>query len=148
MAILAAIRGSYREGNSQAASEITTQEGDHEVLIAVPTGDCRTAIKAAIKYSTDKRTEDHKAFEQTCYDRLYNGAVHNGLRPSLEQMNQMREMAARDAEHAITAHPATELLAELALFQKMVDYHNEPDIILDAHSFERIGGYLPARVTD
>lgn len=116
------------------------------MLIAVPTGDCRTAIKAAIKYATDKRDEDHKAFEQQCYDRLYNGAVHNGLRPSLEQMNQMREMAARDAEHAVNSHPNAELLGELAIFERMVDYNNDTETILDAASFERIGGYLPARV--
>ncbi len=120
------------------------------MLITVPTRDCRLALEAAEKYVVTKRDEDKATAEQQCYERLYNGARHNGMTPSLDHMQQMREMAARDIEHMMTQHPSAELLGQIAIYKRMLELHErtgDDEIILDAVSFELLGGYLPSQVT-
>ena len=76
------------------------------MLISVPAGACRTACEAALKEFENKRNEDRDTIESKSYQSLYDGAVHNGLKPTLEDIAKMREMATRDVEHMMESHPA------------------------------------------
>ena len=117
------------------------------MFIGVSTRDCRVACEAALKDIEDKITSDRKEIGDKAYQSLHDGAVHNGLVPTLENLQTMRDMAARDVEHMMEDHPLLPVLERVRVYIKMLDWTTDPDIALDASSFALLGEHLPQHDT-
>ena len=112
------------------------------MFIAVSTRDCRAACETALKELVAKRQEDQQTIGDNAYQAIHDGAVHNGLKPTLDDLQKMRDMANRDVEHMMDSHPANELIEQVGVYINMLDYNRDTDIALDATSFRLIGKYL------
>jgi D-hexose-6-phosphate mutarotase len=110
--------------------------------IRVSTGNCRTAVGAAIlaaQASIDEwRT---KAVEDT-YTRLVDGAVHNNIHVSDAVKAEMKQMAERDVESMSSRHPAHGSLEVLNNFVDMLAFHHGDDIVIDDQDFNLIKKHL------
>ena len=115
------------------------------MFVVVSTGDCRVAIKAALKDLEAKLASDKEQLRVRSFSHLSEGARHNGLTITPEHDKEMREMVDRDIDHAAQNHPATELLGQLAIYQKMVGYDTDGHMALDPQSFELLHKHLPPR---
>lgn len=149
MAVLAAIRRSHHhQGDRTQEASNTHSESEKEMLITLPTRDCRAAIGKAIEDNDAKLEADRATLAERSYQQLYDGAVHNGLRPSQAQLDEMKAMVDRDLVHAMESHPRMEIKGQLELYAKMALYSDASRITLDARSFELLQSFLPTRVTE
>ena len=118
------------------------------MFIPVSIRDCRTAIGAAIAAEEAKIAKDTEDFKANSYQRLHDGAVHNGLTPSATELENMRAMVARDVDHAMEGHPGHVVLKVLKNYEAMlayaagVDDGNDETVISD-EDFSLLGEYLP-----
>lgn len=113
--------------------------------IRIPTGDCRAAIAAAILAHTKDIEDSRVRLKDECYDRLLDGARHNGLQITDRIKDEMREMAERDVEHAMHRHPGAETIEVLKNFNDMLDHHDEMVVTIDDQDFNILKAHLPAR---
>lgn len=112
------------------------------MFIAIPTRDCRLAIAAAIKSIGDKIAEDREAIRQKSYDALYNGAVHNGLKPTAGDLAKMNEMVDNDLEHMMSSHPGQEHLDHCKTMLAMLDHTSDTEVAIDDVDFRALRTHL------
>lgn len=113
------------------------------MFISVPRRDCRTACEAALKTHFTKQQEDREKLGNQAYQSIYDGAVHNGLKPTIDDLQKMRDMASRDVEHMMENHATVELIECINVYIRMLDYSQDTEVVLDAGSFSIIGQHLP-----
>lgn len=115
--------------------------------IRVSTRDCRVAVGAALTGLEAKLESDKQAFSERSYDALLTGAEHNGLIVNDARRTEMREMVARDVEHAMKSHPAMEMIEVLKNYVDMLSYHRGHDIDIDDQDFNLLKAHLPAGIS-
>jgi hypothetical protein len=118
------------------------------MLIPVPTGDCRTAVVAALAQAQGVLDADRETIREKSYNALHAGAVHNGLKPSQADLDQMASMADNDVTHMMENHPANEHVEHFKNFLDMIDYAenmSEDMIIVDDADFRLLKKHLPER---
>lgn len=93
------------------------------MFIPVSIRDCRTAIAAAIAATQALIDKDRATIAQRSYDQLYAGAVHNGLKPTQGNIEQMKEMSERDVAHMMEGHPGVLVVERLNILVEMLDYY-------------------------
>lgn len=115
------------------------------MFIAISAGDCRTAVAAALEGFKTKLAEDRDAVREKSYDALYNGAVHNGLKPTQKDLDQMNAMANSDVEHMMEQHPANQFIEHCENLLAMLDHNDDPEVAIDDRDFRLLRKHLPAR---
>jgi hypothetical protein len=118
------------------------------MLIPIPTGDCRIAVVAALAQAQDVLDADRATIRDKSYNALHAGAVHNGLKPSQADLDQMAEMADNDVAHMMEQHPANEHVEHFKNFLDMIDYAEgmaEGVVVVDDADFRLLKKHLPAR---
>ncbi len=108
------------------------------MFIPVPIGSLRVAIVEATKELNATLASDRAALSEKSYTQLHAGAVHNGLKPSQAQLDQMREMSDRDVSHMMEGHPALAVIDHLTTMNDMIAFYPEgehEDAIIDDHDF-------------
>ena len=116
------------------------------MFIPVPGRDCRSALYAAAKEAQDRFDSDKARLAEASFNQLRDGAVHNGLKPTQKDIEEMRSMTERDVEHMMSEHPAVEVREYIDVMLKMLDY-NDPDeeVVLDTEDFKLLGKHLPKK---
>lgn len=115
------------------------------MFIIVSTGSCRLAVAAAIAAEEAKLAKDTEEFKANSFQRLHDGAVHNGLSPTQTELDNMKSMVARDVDHAMLQHPGHKLLQLLRNYSDMLDYvdsTSEDSIVIDDTDFHILGPHL------
>lgn len=97
------------------------------MFIPLSLGNLRIAICGARKAAEQKFEEDKVKFSEVAFQQLHDGAVHNGLKPSESDLQNMRDMVARDVEHGMESHESTGLLEHFASMLEMADYYETHD---------------------
>jgi len=117
------------------------------MLIPVSLRSIRAAIGKAQSTIKQKFEEDKAKFAEASFNQLHDGAVHNGLTPSAEQIQTMRDMVARDVDHATEQHESTDLLKHLETMAEMADYFETHDedadaVVISAEEFRVLKAHL------
>lgn len=117
------------------------------MLIPVSIGDCRIAVKAAIEAAEKQLVDDRKTIRDKSFQQLHDGAVHNGLKPSQSDLQNMNDMVDRDMDHMMESHPAKHVMEVHQNLLAMLDYTDEIEaVIIDDQDFRLLRPYLPVRV--
>lgn len=117
------------------------------MFIAIPTGDCRTALTAALEGFQATLDGDRKIIRDKSFEQLHAGAVHNGLKPSQSDLDQMNRMADDDVEHMMGQHPAKQFIEHCENLLAMLDHHiyRDDEVVIDDSDFRLIRKHLPAK---
>lgn len=115
------------------------------MFIAIPTGDCRVALTAALEGFQAKLAEDRASVRDKSFQALHDGAVHNGLRPSQSDLDQMNAMADSDVEHMMGQHPANQFIEHCENLLAMLGYHDDLVVTIDDSDFRLLRKHLPTR---
>jgi len=114
------------------------------MFIPVSVGSVRTAIAAAVAATNETIAADRATISERSYNQLYNGAVHNGLKPSEADLAKMREMSDRDVDHMMSDHPAKPVLERLNTMNEMLAFSgsDKDDAIIDHDEFSVLKKHL------
>ncbi len=111
--------------------------------IRISTGDCRTAIAAALAATEAKLVEDRARLHNDCLANIKQGAEHNGVVMTPALLKEMQDIAQRDADHMMQRHMGNENILILKNFNAMLDYHDGIDIVIDDQDFNLLKDHLP-----
>ncbi len=115
------------------------------MFVPVPVGSCRAAVNAQIAELEEILKRDRDTIARQSYDQLYAGAVHNGLKPTQSDLDQMREMSNRDVDHMMEDHPAAGVVKRLNNMSAMLDYLDSADqdtAVIDHDEFSLLAKHL------
>lgn len=118
------------------------------MFIPLPAGSFGAAAPLALAHHKQQIEDRKQALADDCYNRLYEGAVHNGLKPSTEQLTMMREMAGRDAEECMADHPSRHAVEHLTLMIEAVPFLSElmdDVVIVEVFEFKILKDFLPKK---
>lgn len=115
------------------------------MFIAVSTGDCRIAVKAALEGFQATLAGDRETIRNKSFEALHAGAVHNGLKPSQHDIDQMNRMADSDVEHMLEQHPAHRFIEHCENLLDMLDYTTDDAVLMDDQDFRLLKKHLPAK---
>lgn len=110
--------------------------------IRVSAGNCRTAVGAAILAAQEEIASWRSTNLEAGYDRLLDGAKHNGIHITDAIKAEMKEMSERDIENMSKRHPANITLEVLNNFVDMLAYHHGDDIVIDDQDFNLLKKHL------
>lgn len=111
--------------------------------IRVSTGNCRTAVGAAAIEAKGEINDWRAKSLDEAYDRLLDGAKHNGIHITDAIKAEMKDMAERDIENMSKRHPAHGTLEVLSNFVDMLAYHTGSEIDIDDQDFNILKKHLP-----
>lgn len=115
------------------------------MYISVSTRDCGAAIGAALKETEGKLAEQREQLREASFKALHDGAVHNGMKPSPLDIEQMNRMVESDLEHMMPKHPLNETIEILKNMQHMIDFNSDQFITIDDQDFFLLKNHLLKR---
>ena len=123
------------------------------MLIPVSLRNLRTAVGRAQDAAKQKYEEDKAKLSEASFSQLHDGAVHNGLKPTATELQTMRDMVARDVEHAMESHESTQLVEHFAVMIEMANYFETHDedadcVVIDSAEFRLLKPYLNSKKED
>lgn len=113
------------------------------MYISIPARDCRIAIGKALEEVNAGLDKVKDEVREASFKALYEGAVHNGMRPTPTQIEEMRAMVERDLEHMMPNHPSVQTMEVLQNMDEMLDFNSDPFITIDDQDFHLLKGHLP-----
>lgn len=114
------------------------------MFISISTRNCSVAIGKAIEAAQERLASDKVKFSEQSYDALRGGAEHNGMKIDAAREQEMRDMVARDIEHALEQHPVKQTLQVLELLERMLKRNDDPDtVVIDDADFSMLEEFLP-----
>jgi hypothetical protein len=115
------------------------------VLIPLPIGSLRVATLACIAHHVQILADDKVKLSDKVFGQLRDGAVHNGMNPSATQLQEMREMANRDVEHAMGGHPSADFVEHCKVMLAASAYTEptEEVVVVDMQEFKLLQDFLP-----
>lgn len=119
------------------------------MLIPISIRNLRSAVALAQGAAKQTFEEDKAKLTEQSFNQLHDGAVHNGLTPSSDQIQTMRDMVDRDVAHAMENHDSTMLAAHYELMLAMADYYEAndtlaDDVVISSEEFKVLKDYLNA----
>jgi len=123
------------------------------MLIPVSLRNLRTAVGRAQDAAKQKFEEDKAKLSEASFSQLHDGAVHNGLKPTTAELQTMRDMVARDVDHAMESHESTQLAEHFAVMIEMANYFETHDedadgVVIDSAEFRLLKPYLNGEKKD
>ena len=97
------------------------------MLIPISLRNIRTAIGLAQDAAKQKLEADKAKLTEAAFNQLHDGAVHNGLKPTPDQIQNMHDMVDRDVVHAMGEHESTAVLEHLDTMMQMANYYETHD---------------------
>ncbi len=111
--------------------------------VCISTRDCRAAVGATIVALEAKIKDDTERLKTEAYNRLLDGAQHNGVPVNDALKQEMREMAQRDTDHMMHRHPGHETMEVLKNYIDLLAYHKGDLVNLDDQDFALLKEHLP-----
>jgi hypothetical protein len=114
------------------------------MLTSIPIGSFKTACAAARAAHEAEIASDKAKLAERSFVQLRDGAIHNGLLPTDKQLQEMREMSARDVDHIAEDHPSIHYIKHIGVMLAMADYADEEvEVIIDHLEFQLLKDFLP-----